>query len=65
MNGGVRETVCTNCVHREVCMYKQSYLEYLDACEKLYSDYKDDISFIRKIDPDCKHCIKESSIMRR
>ncbi len=39
MDGGVRETMCTHCIHREVCLYKQTYLEYLRASEKMYSDY--------------------------
>lgn len=31
MNQGVRETSCTSCVHREVCMYKNEYLDILKA----------------------------------
>lgn len=64
MDGGVRETICTNCIHREVCMYKQRYLEYLDEVEKLYSSYRDNyVSFIQKIDPGCQYCINKSKIM--
>lgn len=63
MDGGVRETICTSCVHREVCVYKQTYLEYLKTCEKMHSEYRDDISFIRKSDPGCKYCMDKSSIM--
>lgn len=29
----VKETLCTHCVHREVCTYKQDYLDVLKAIE--------------------------------
>lgn len=63
MDGGVRETTCTHCIHREVCLYKQTYLEYLRASEKMYSDYPDDISFIEKTDPNCIHYKKKSDVI--
>jgi hypothetical protein len=63
VSGGVRETICTDCIHREVCIYKQTYLEYLEMSEKMRSNYKNDISFINHTDPDCKYCMKKSSIM--
>ena len=28
---GVKETLCTRCAHREVCTYKQDYLDILKA----------------------------------
>lgn len=62
MGGAVRETMCTSCIHREICLYKQTYLEYLSACEKMYSDYPDDISFIKKTDPNCIHYKKKSDV---
>jgi hypothetical protein len=30
---GVKEPLCTRCVHREVCTYKQDYLDILKAVE--------------------------------
>lgn len=30
---GVKETLCTRCAHREVCVYKQDYLDILKAVE--------------------------------
>lgn len=30
---GVKETLCTHCVHREICAYKQDYLDILKAVE--------------------------------
>jgi len=65
MGEGVRETICTSCVHREVCVYKQTYLEYLGACEKMRGDYPDDISFIKKSDPNCIFHKKRSDVAFR
>ena len=33
MSDGVKETLCTRCEHREVCMYKLYYLNILKAVE--------------------------------
>ena len=33
MPDGVKETLCTRCEHREVCMYKLDYLNILKAVE--------------------------------
>ena len=33
MSEGVKETICTRCEHREVCMYKLYYLNILKAVE--------------------------------
>lgn len=32
-NSGVKETLCTLCAHREVCIYKQDYIDILKAVE--------------------------------
>lgn len=32
-DAGVKETLCTRCAHREVCTYKQDYLDILKAVE--------------------------------
>lgn len=31
MNDGIKETACTRCMHREVCIYKQDFLDIYDA----------------------------------
>lgn len=54
MSDEVRETLCTRCVHREVCAYKDAYLRYLETLVKFNSEYSDDISFITKEEPNCK-----------
>ena len=33
MSEGVKETLCTRCEHREVCIYKLDYLNILKAVE--------------------------------
>lgn len=33
MPDGVKETLCTRCVHREVCIHKLDYLNILKAVE--------------------------------
>ena len=33
LDAGVKETLCTCCTHREVCAYKQDYLDILKAVE--------------------------------
>lgn len=30
---GTKETLCTRCAHREVCTYKQDYLDILKAVD--------------------------------
>ena len=30
---GTKETLCTRCTHREVCIHKQDYLDILKAVE--------------------------------
>lgn len=65
MGEGVRETICTNCVHREVCVHRLTYLKYLNAYEKMYNDYPDDISFIEKSDPNYIFHKKRSDVAFR
>lgn len=33
MSERVKETLCTHCAHREVCIYKQNYLNIIKAVE--------------------------------
>ena len=33
MHEGVKETLCTLCAHRDVCMHKQDYLDIIKAVE--------------------------------
>lgn len=33
VNHGVKETLCTRCIHRKVCKYSQDYLAVLKVVE--------------------------------
>lgn len=44
MCDGVRETICTRCEHREVCVYKDKYLRYLEMLVKFNNEYSDRFS---------------------
>lgn len=35
MPEGVKETLCTHCIHREVCAYKQDFLDIIKAVEDI------------------------------
>lgn len=61
-----KETLCTRCVHREVCIYKQDYLDILKAIEntsvvkdtsyeKVTSKKVICYDFISKISVGCKY----------
>lgn len=65
MCDGVRETLCTRCAHREVCAYKDTYLQYLKGFEDFHNGYLDDASFIRKDDPKCKFFKKKVDVYPR
>lgn len=66
MYEGVKETLCTRCAHREVCAYKQDYLDVLKTVEnaKVVKDTPDGkitskkvvcYDFIGKISITCKY----------
>ena len=72
----VRETSCTRCVHREVCMYKNDYLDILKAVagatvSKLSSDGKmslkkvESFDFISGIDVICRYSKEEPTLVCR
>ena len=55
IHGGVRETSCARCVHRDVCMYKNDYLDILKAVtgatvSKLSSDGKMSVKKVESLD---------------
>lgn len=61
-----KETLCTHCVHREVCTYKQDYFDILNAVEntnvvkdtpygKITSKKVTYYDFISKITVGCKY----------
>ena len=64
-NSEVKETLCTRCAHREVCIYKQDYIDILNAVENatLTRNTPDEIAskkvtqydFISGISVSCKY----------
>lgn len=40
MSDGVKETLCTSCEHRKVCMYKLDYLLVVKGLQKDCSFYQ-------------------------
>lgn len=56
---GVRESSCTRCIHGAVCIYKESYLRYLESLMKFNRDYSGDISFIENDNPNCNFFSKK------
>lgn len=54
---GVKKNLCTLCAHREVCMYKQEFLDILKAIENATTPQKKVIQygFISGISVGCKY----------
>lgn len=66
MSERVKETLCTRCAHREVCTYKQDFLDIVKAIEnasivrdtpdgKITSKKITDYDFISEITINCKY----------
>ena len=65
-NNKLKETLCTHCAHREVCTYKQDFLDIIKAVEitSVIRDLLDgrissknvlDYDFISEINVSCKY----------
>ena len=62
MDGGVRETLCSSCSHRNVCAYKDDYLNMVKSLQEMFyklPENERDFMYLR--DPDCKFHSKELS----
>ena len=77
MSEGVKETLCTSCQHREVCIYKLDYLNILKAIGNArVSDVKDttdggfsskkviDYDFISGISVGCRYYLHRTDTCR-
>lgn len=65
MDGGMEEILCSSCSHRDVCAYKDNYLNVVNSLvEAFYKSHKNDREFMDFRDPLCKFYSKESSIPR-
>lgn len=65
VDGGVRETMCTGCVHRQVCKNIETYMAFLKESEKLYREFQKEIDFIEPKDPVCRFYQKKSDVNLR
>lgn len=65
MDGGVRETLCSSCDHRDVCTHKDDYLNMVNSLQEMFYKFpENERVFMRLRDPDCKFYSKESSTPR-
>lgn len=68
MSDGVKETLCTRCIHRQVCLIKERYLGFQKKVDNLYEMFKSeetielfhDTSFIKPIELNCRYYISDS-----
>lgn len=68
MANAVKETICTNCIHRNVCKNCTEYLKVVEACDRIKISFEDgSISYVKGIDwienitPVCKNYLLYTS----
>ena len=60
MDEGVRETLCSSCIHRDVCTHKDDYLNIVKSLQEMFYKFpKNERDFMYLRDPDCKFYSKE------
>ena len=65
MDGAVRETLCSSCIHRNVCAHKDDYLNMVKSLDEMFYKFpENEREFMYLRDPDCKFYSKESSTPR-
>ena len=63
MDAGVRETLCSRCLHSQVCAHKKDYLNMVKKLEELfYSVPEEERSVMVFREPDCRFMEKELSV---
>lgn len=68
MSDGVKETLCSRCIHRQVCLIKERYLKFQKQIDDLYETFKKEeliesfygTSFIKPIELKCRHYISDN-----
>lgn len=64
MDTGVRETLCTKCLHCQVCGHKKNYMTMMKRLEELfYSVPEEDRSNMAFQDPACKFNQEKLEVM--
>lgn len=65
MDGEREEILCRSCSHKDVCAYKDDYLNMVNSLVDIfYKSNKNDREFMDFRDPRCRFYSKESSIPR-
>lgn len=65
MDREVREILCSSCSHRNVCAYKDDYLNMLKSLQEMfYKISENEREFMYLRDPDCKYHSKGLSTPR-
>lgn len=60
MDGGLRETLCSSCGHRDVCAHKDDYLHMVKSLQEIFYKFpENERGFMALRDPDCKFYSKE------
>lgn len=65
MDEGVRETLCSSCIHRHICTHKDDYLNMVKSLQEMFYKFpENEREFMYLRDPDCEFYSKELSIPR-
>lgn len=65
MDGGVRETLCSSCDHRDVCAHKDDYLNMVNSLQEMFNKFpENEREFMYLRDPNCKFYSKVFGIQR-
>lgn len=71
MYGGVEETQCTHCSHREVCSLKKQFLAAQSAVNEVMVHYGDnamkrlrDFDWIKRVKLECTHFMPKQTMRK-
>lgn len=59
MDGGIRETSCTSCSHKNVCAHKDDYLNMIKSLEEVFYNFPENERVNMDLrDPCCKFYLR-------
>lgn len=58
----VKETLCTKCIHRHVCINLNAYLSVVKECNDIYEKCRYD--WLRPIEPICINFSESTTVLR-
>lgn len=64
IGNAVRETACTNCMHKDVCQHREDYLDMIKRLEEVYASFSPSrgTTFMEFVDPVCRHHAKKLQV---